>query len=239
MSQIAIPATLFLAALAISNTTSDETVSADYSEMAQKPSQKTNSSMKTSTHQTPSWAVGARLNDANLGVQAKKNLVGKTLVNKVDKVGHYNFFEDRDLERYSYAEVHTGKGIPGSEVLPSVVEPLTLGSGPQGSTIYTRQRIPLNDPRVMQNKAMNKLLDEVPYEALPPPLPVYGQHQPTHVGGGVTRGTLQLQPATHYPFKRPNSKNFFSDDVARPAVQKPKAPPKQEQKKGFFASLFG
>ena len=185
----------------------------NYSNMAGPQGGKQNASMKASQEpKTPSWAVGARLNNTNLGITAKKNLVGKTLIQKNSKVGTFNFFDEQDVERFTYKEVHTSKGLPGSEVLPSVVEPLALGSGPMGASIYTRQRIPLNDPRIHTTKDINKLLDDQPYEAIPPPLPAFGQHQPTHVGGGAQRGRITLQQSTHYPFKKPDSSNFFEDD---------------------------
>ena len=217
MSQILTPALMVLIALGIACKANDDSdvVAGDlnYSNMAGPKGGKQNGSMKASQEpKTPSWAVGARLNNTNLGITAKKNLVGKTLIQKNAKVGTFNFFDEQDIERFTYKDVHTSKGLPGSEVLPSVVEPLALGSGPKGASIYTRQRIPLNDPRIHTTKDINKLLDDQPYEAIPPPLPAFGQHQPTHVGGGAQRGRVTLQQSTHYPFKKPDSSNFFEDD---------------------------
>ena len=101
MAQILTPVVLLAAALHIANISSPDEVSADiqYGNMASKASQKTNGAMTSATGQTPSWAIGARLHTENLGVQKKRNLVGKTLIQKNDKVGNFNFFDDYLFKR--------------------------------------------------------------------------------------------------------------------------------------------
>ena len=253
MSQIITPIALIGAALAIVHNSSDgDEVSADlqYGGLAKKPSDRMNESLPMDKSQIPSWAVGARMNIKELGVNQKKNLVGKNLIQKIDKVQPYNFFEERELDRYTYSDVHLGKAAKGSEVLPSVVEPQMLGSGPPGSKIYVNQRVALHDPRISENKKLQKELDALPHEDMPQPLPAFGPHQPTHVGGGAKRGELQLQNPSMYPFKKPNASNFFANDgggrpmgqgapaAAKKKPAKPEKPDVKSDRRGFFSKLF-